>query len=306
MNQKSMTALISAFSRAYHSENNEVKIFYDTVARRLISDEEYARISTAMAQGIAFFNPSLKGSDNEALRFVVDSQLSPSPLGRAAFAEKSLETAAAIGASQYLILGAGYDTFAYRQPEWAKNLRIFELDLPATANDKIERLKRAEIEMPENVHFVSTDFTCENPLDSLTSSADFDSGKISFCSILGVSYYLPEPDFQKLICNISAVLSDGSSIIFDYPDEDNYTEKAGDRAKKQAMLAGGANEKMLAKYSYKDIEKLLSDAGLLVYEHLTPEQMTDQYFYSYNEANPSHKMAAFDNVNYCLAVKKKI
>lgn len=304
MNQKSMTALVSAFSRAYHSEHNEVKIFDDSVAKQLISDEEYAQISAYMAQGIAFFDPSFKGSDDEALRFVVDSRLSPSPLGRAAFAEKSLMTAVKIGALQYLILGAGYDTFAYRQPEWAKKLKIFELDRPATAKDKTERLKQAGIEIPENVHFVSTDFTCEKPLASLISCADFDSGKISFCSILGVSYYLSETDFRNLIHCISSVLSDGSSIVFDYPDEDNYTEKAGARAKKQAMLAEGANEKMLAKYSYEDIEKLLSDAGLLVYEHLTPEQITEQFFRPYNEANPSHRMTAFDNVNYCLAVKK--
>ncbi len=61
---------------------------------------------------------------------------------------------------------------------------------------------------------------------------------------------------------------------------------------------------MLASYSYKDMEKLLSARGLLIYEHLTPQDVTEQYFKAYNNANPSHPMTAFDNVNYCLAVRK--
>lgn len=99
-------------------------------------------------------------------------------------------------------------------------------------------------------------------------------------------------------------MSDGSSIIFDYPDENSYTDTAGERAKRQTMLAGAANEKMLASYSYAEIEKMLADCSFLMYEHLTPSEMTTQYFSAYNHANPSRIMTAFDNVNYCLAVKK--
>lgn len=62
---------------------------------------------------------------------------------------------------------------------------------------------------------------------------------------------------------------------------------------------------MLASYSYQQMEKLLSDCGFLIYEHLNPTQITDQYFSEYNKANPSHRMTAFDNVNYCLAVKNQ-
>ena len=142
MNQKSMTALISAFSRAYHSLNNEVTIFNDSIARQLLTDEEYHQVAKIMCDGIGFFNPSFMGEPDQALRWIVDNQLSPTPLGRAAFAENSLERAVQIGAKQYLIFGAGYDTFAYRQPSWANTLEIFEIDHPATANDKQERLDR--------------------------------------------------------------------------------------------------------------------------------------------------------------------
>lgn len=61
---------------------------------------------------------------------------------------------------------------------------------------------------------------------------------------------------------------------------------------------------MLASYSYTDMEQLLSEHGFPIYEHLTPHEMTKQYFEIYNNVNPLHRMTAFDNVNYCLAVRK--
>ena len=304
MEQKSMTALVSAFSRAYHAETNEVKIFDDCIAKSLLTNEEYAQISNSMSAGINFFNPAFKGTPDAALKWVVDNQLSPSPLGRAAFAEKALQTAVLIGVRQYLIMGAGYDTFAYRQPSWADKLQSFEIDHPATAQDKRKRLEAAKIAIPDNVHYIAADFTYEKWYTALTNNIMFDNSQISFCSILGVTYYLSKQAFEKLISALKTILPDGSTIVFDYPDENSYTENAGERAKKQAMMAGDANEKMLASYSYKDIEKLLSTYGFLIYEHLTPLEITQQYFDDYNLANPSNPMSAFDNVNYCLAVKK--
>lgn len=304
MEQKSMTALISAFSRGYHAEHNQVKIFDDSIAKKLLSEEEFAQISKSMTEGIGFFNPSLQGTAAEGLRWVVDNQLSPSPLGRAAFAEKALETATKCGTKQYLIFAAGYDTFAYRQPTWAKGLEIFEIDHPLTAGDKKMRLERADIPIPKNVHYISVDFTKEQLQSELAKNKGFDCHQISFCSLLGLTYYLSSKNFEELLASLGEILPEGSAIVFDYPDENSYTEKAGERAKKQALLAGAAKEKMLASYSYEVMEKLLSDHGFLIYEHLTPAEMTEQYFAQYNLANPKQPMTAFDNVNYCLGVRK--
>jgi methyltransferase (TIGR00027 family) len=304
MESKSMTALVSAFARAYHVLNNEVTIFNDSVARQLLTDDEFNQIARDMSAGIGYFNPTFAGNAEQALRWIVDNQLSPSPLGRAAFAEKSLELAACLGAEQYLILGAGYDTFAYRQPLWAEKLDVFEIDHPITARDKQERLKRSGIVIPDNVHYIEADFTKETWNKALQDHCSLERDKISFCSILGVAYYLSRESFELVISSISDIMAKGSSIVFDYPDEKSYTEKAGERAQKQFMLAGGAHEKMLAAYSYFDIEQLLSSYGLLIYEHLEPQEITKQYFTRYNDANPTNRMVAFDNTNYCLAVRQ--
>ncbi|WP_186430385.1 class I SAM-dependent methyltransferase [Clostridium sp. BSD9I1] len=306
MKQKSLTALVSAFSRAYHSTQNteKVKVFDDYLARKILTEHEYQQIESNMSKGIGFFNPTFVGTQDEALRWVVDNQLSPSPLGRAVFTERLLENAVRMGARQYLIFAAGYDTFAYRQPNWASKIEIFEIDHLATGADKQKRIQSLVIHKPANLHYISADFTKDNWQSKLLECTQFNQSKISFCSLLGISYYLSKQVFIEIIRTISKFVPEGSSIVFDYPDEYTYTDKAGERAKRQALMAGAANEKMLASYSYMELEKILADNNFLIYEHLTPNEITEQYFKKYNEANPEHPITAFDNVNYCLAVKK--
>ncbi|MBS5661667.1 MAG: class I SAM-dependent methyltransferase [Clostridiales bacterium] len=301
---KSMTALVSAFSRAYHFKNNTVRIFEDSIAEKLLSQAEYQQIADHMSRGISFFNPSFSGSKEEALKWITDQYLSPSPLGRAAFAETALKNAVRIGAKQYLIFGAGYDSFAYRQPEWASHIQIFELDRFILLQDKQRRLKSNQIAMPGNVYYLETDFAQKQWQKKIINHPAFDAAKNSFCSLLGLVYYLTKQEFVNLLLAISAFVPKGSSVVFDYPDEHSCTDAAGVRAKKQAILASGAQEKMCAGYSYVELEKMLSDVGFLIYEHLTPAQITEQYFENYNKANPEARMTAFDHVNYCLAVKQ--
>lgn len=304
MEQKSMTALVSAFARAYHATNNDLKIFNDYLAKVILSEQEYNQIASSMSQGIKFFNPTFEGTEEEALRWIVDNQLSPSPLGRAAFAEKALENSVEMGVEQYLILAAGYDTFGYRQPSWAEKLQVFELEHPITLKDKLNRLGKACIEVPNNVHFIKSDFTKGDWDKNLLESSIFDKRKISFCSLLGISYYLPRDNFESLLNKLSMLIPQGSIIIFDYPDENTFTEQAGVRTKKQLALAGKANEKMLGSYSFSQLESLLSKNNFIISQHLTPNQITKKYFENYNRVTGGHKITAFDNVNYCLATKK--
>ncbi len=304
MEQKSMTALISAFSRVYHFKNNVVRIFADSVGEKILSEDEYQQISDNMKKGIKFFNPNFNGNEEEALRWIVDNHLSPSPLGRAAYVERILENAVRIGVKQYLIFAAGYDSFAYRQPEYAKSLQIFEIDHPFTSKDKQNRVKSIVEDKIPNLQYIMADFTQENWQEGILACPEFDKSKLSFCSLLGISYYLSKQDFRNLVYIISQLIPEGSSIVFDYPDQDTYTEKAGERTKKLTMMADGAGEKMMASYSYNEMEEMLSDCGFLIYEHLEPSEITEQYFKEYNSTNLNNQMSAFDNVNYCLAVKK--
>ncbi|MEG0228722.1 MAG: class I SAM-dependent methyltransferase [Oscillospiraceae bacterium] len=301
MEQKSMTTLISTFARAYHTEHNTVTIFNDRIAKLILSEQEYRQIAQSILEGISFFNPNFVGSADEGLRFIVDHQLSPSPLARAAYVERALEDAVLAGATQYLILAAGYDTFAYRQPEWAKKLQIFEIDHPATAADKQERIKNAEIVVPNNVFHLSADFTKEHWQFDILSNAAFDSEKSCFCSLLGLSYYLSKSAFRLLLTTIGAFIPAGSQLVFDYPSSNN---EIGVQTQKQTQLVAGASETILASYEALEMVHLLQECGFFSLENLLPTEITNRFFRYYNTANPMHQMAAFDHVNYCIAVKR--
>lgn len=303
--KESMTALLSLFARAWHNERYAVRVLEDDVSRKLLSDEEYRTVGAHMANGISFFAPQFSGTNEQALRLIATEYLCPSVLGRAVFSEQALRTAAKIGAKQYVLLGAGYDTFAYRQPEFGKRLCIFELDRTKTVQDKIARLARAGITPPENVRYLAADFTVSGWEQLLVQHPDFDKDTPTFCSLLGLVYYLPTADFVRLLRTLQKLLCAGSSLVFDYPDENAFGETAGIRAQKQAKLARVAGEQMYGGYSLPTLTRLLSDCGFRVYEHLTPDEITAQYFALHNRANPETPLRAFDNVNYCLAVRKE-
>jgi methyltransferase (TIGR00027 family) len=302
MEKQSMTALVSAFARAYHTQHNEVKIFDDPIAEKIITEDEYSQISSNMSQGISFFNPEFVGTKDEALRFIVDRFLSPAPLGRAAFAERMLEHAVKLGTQQYLIFAAGLDTFAYRQPEWAKNLQIFEIDHPDMSSWKQSRMHSVTEEVIPNLHFIGADFSTQNWQESLAGSSRFCKEAMSFCSLLGISYYLTESNFSRMIEAIAGLIPKGSRIVFDYPAQDDQMGNTSGQENKLARMAGAAGEAMLASYRYDEMEKLLSDRSFLIRQHLKPDEIAKQYFRKYNETNPKYPMTASDHVNYCLAV----
>ncbi|MDO4153606.1 MAG: class I SAM-dependent methyltransferase [Clostridia bacterium] len=303
--KESMTALLSLFARAWHNERYAVRVLEDDVSRKLLSDEEYRTVGGHMANGISFFAPQFSGTNEQAIRLIATEYLCPSVLGRAVFSEQALRTAAKIGAKQYVLLGAGYDTFAYRQPAFAERLCIFELDRAKTVQDKIARLARAGITPPENVRYLAADFTVSGWEKVLYDNPAFDRAAPTFCSLLGLVYYLPTADFVRLLRTLQKLLCAGSSLVFDYPDENAFGETAGIRAQKQVMLASAAGEQMYGGYSLPTLTRLLSDCGFRVYEHLIPDEITAQFFALHNRANPETPLRAFDNVNYCLAVRKE-
>src|SRR4051812_15793017 len=111
---------------------------------------------------------------------------------RSRFTEDRLEQSLARGVEQFVILGAGYDTFFARQPEWAKSLRIFEIDQPATQSDKLARIAAARMPVPPNVVFGSVNFESESVADGLRRhGVRFDVPTVF--SWLGVTMYLTEP-----------------------------------------------------------------------------------------------------------------
>lgn len=301
-NESSVTSLVSAFSRAYHSRYDTPIIFNDFLAKDLISQQEFSDISNNMIQGIEFFNKEVaqkfKDDPDEILRWITQVQLSPTPLARAAFCEKVLLHEILLGVKQYVILGAGLDTFCFRHPELKKNLEIFEIDHPATQEFKKKRLADAEYAIPNHLHFVPMDFADQFSIRHLLDNG-FTNDK-TFFSLLGVSYYLEKEDLARLIDHLFSELPAGSSIVFDYADETFFAEKGlSNRVENIIKMALIGGEPMKSCFTYLEIEKMLEKSNLLIYEHLTPAMVHEQFF-----QNRTDYLSAFETIHYVHAVKK--
>lgn len=301
-NESSLTSLISAFGRAYHSQYDTPKIFDDYVAQELISKKEISEISENMINGIQFFNEgiaqTLQGKSEEVLKWITQVQLSPTPLARAAYCEKVLLNEIMLGLKQYVILGAGLDTFCFRHPELEKILEIFEIDHPSTQEFKKKRLDNANLITPGNLHFVSMDFTKKFSFQKLIDEG-FENKK-TFFSLLGVSYYLTKEENSRLISSLFAKAPIGSSIVFDYADENLFEEKGiSNRVENMVKMASASGEPMKSCFTYNEIENMLEKSGLLIYEHLSPVQINDRFF-----SNRTDYLTAFETIHYIHAVKK--
>ena len=279
-----MTALVSCFVRAYHTENSNIKVYNDAFASKILTKEEYFNIALNMTSGIKFFNPNYEG--DEPLKWIVNNNIGPSVLARAAFNEKYLFNDIKLGLEQYVIIASGYDTIGYKVN---KKIKVFELDKKEIIEDKIKRTKNFD---NENISYISCDFNENLILDLLNSG--YDKNKKTFCSLLGISYYLPKSTFSKTIKLLSDNMPKGSSIIFDYPNE--YKET------KTEELAKLANEEMKSNYSYDEILKIAELSNMQIYEHLESVQIDNTYFYDYNTLN-TIKLKAPKGVSYCLLVK---
>ena len=287
------TAKVSCFARAYHFENNESPVFADSMAKKILG-EDYDQIAENMMQGIGFFFPGFEGTKEEGLRLIVDQQLSPSVLGRSAYCERKLRDEIENECGQYLIFASGYDTFSLRNEDAL--VTVYELDLPDLLADKKKRIDDAALR--PNAKYVSCDLADEEWVNRLVEKG-FKTSEKSFGGLLGISYYLEKEAWKKLIKRIAEIMPKGSAICFDFPSKDESRE-----SKTNKILAAGAGEQMKARYSYEEMEAVLSECGFTAAEHMEAEEMTNRYFTDYNKNTSENPMAAPAGVDYVLAVRK--
>lgn len=289
---------MSAFGRAYHTQNVKNPIFADTKVWELMTDEEYSMIANYILSGLDFFAPDKKGgfaNNEETLKYLVNTQIAPTPLARAAFCEDALKASVQTGMEQYVILDAGLDTFAFREQEFIKRYEVFELDHPLTQKDKKERIKRAGWTLPDKLHFVPIDFTKDNIGDKLID-AGFKPEKKTFFSWLGVCMYLEQSAIEKVLQNLSTLAADGSDLIFDYADDGLFHAEER-RVQNMIAMAKAGGEEMKSSFDQMSLELMLSTHHFLTYEHLSRREIQSRFFSGRNDW-----LSAFEHINYVHAV----
>lgn len=298
-NQGSITALMSLFGRAFHAENEDHPVFRDFLAGELMTAEENTAVQGYILGGARFFEPETDPetlTPKELLRQLVNTHIAPSPLCRAAYTERALKAAVHTGVQQYVILGAGLDTFAFREREFLSEHPVFEVDHPATQADKAARIARAGWTIPGNLTFVPVDFARDNLAECLLANG-FEPSVRSFFSWLGVTYYLPAEAINNTLASLSALCPEGSALVFDYPDEGFFTA-AERRVQNTIGMAKAGGEPMQSAFSYAELERMLERNGFRICELLTPADIQTEII-----DRAGAELKAFEHVNYCLAVR---
>jgi methyltransferase (TIGR00027 family) len=139
-------------------------------------------------------------------------------IARSRYAEDALHVAVARGVTQYVLIGAGFDSYALRTPSEAQHIDIYEVDHPATQTIKRRSMEECGLRLPNSVHFVAADLSKEPLAHALATSA-FDSTKPAFFSWLGVTMYLSREANLALLLSLSELAAPGSELVFTYLDD---------------------------------------------------------------------------------------
>jgi methyltransferase (TIGR00027 family) len=198
--QTSRTAEMVALHRAAHQLLDRPPVLHDPLAIDILGAELASDIRA---------DPQRFETDRHApyLRAFVAV--------RARFAEDQLARVRSAGVEQYVVLGAGLDTSAYRVTRPESPLRIWEVDHPATQAWKQERLREANVAVPDHMTFVPIDFEHQT-LPEVLAAAGFDPSAGALFSWLGVVPYLTRSAILSTLGYLSAATQAGGGVVFDY------------------------------------------------------------------------------------------
>lgn len=180
---------------------------------------------------------------------------------------------------QIVFLGAGYDTRAYRFAELNRGTKVFELDIPPTQNQKKKYLKKARIEIPQNVKLVPIDFNKE-VLKDVLEEAGFEEQEKTLFIWEGVTYYLDPASVDATLNFVSGTSHPDSIIAFDYTvslSEENLSDYYGAKEFAQTMEEHHAEEELTFSIQEGEIESFPEGRNLKTIEHLDNEEIEKNF-----------------------------
>ena len=259
--QPSRTAFRVALRRAVHQITDRPAVLEDPVAVAILGPGGVAQMDSEIARSNHSFSRSLRA-------FVAV---------RSRYAEDELAKAVARGVKQYVVLGAGLDTFSYRNIFADAGLRVFEVDYPATQGWKRHLLQSANIGVPAETTLVAVDFERQRLPDAL-ESAGFKASEGAFFSWLGVTPYLTQIAFKNTLAFIAAIQPQ-SGVVFDYAvarSALSFLERVALDALSTRVAKAGEPFQLF--FEPNKLSELLRQFGFRQIEDLGPEQINARYF----------------------------
>jgi methyltransferase (TIGR00027 family) len=272
--QPSLTAIGSAMFRAAHLLlDDDPKILQDGLALGLsgfANETAFRAVLEARHEEVAQrFTPEYAQFHFRSLRTTI--------MARSRYVEDELATALEHGVTQYVLLGAGLDSFAYRRRDLSGVLRVFEVDHPATQQWKRARLRELAVALPDTLTFVPVDFERQTVREAL-SAGGYRVEEPAFFSWLGVTQYLTAEATLKTLQEIAA-LAPGSEIVFEY----TVPEATLAREERQYVAcckarAAERGEPWVGFFEPTRLVTLVKEVGFTEVTDLSPQELNHRYF----------------------------
>jgi methyltransferase (TIGR00027 family) len=253
--------LRSAIRRAAHQLLDDPLILNDPIVVGLVPEASDPAIRSSLDEPGA--------PDSKLFRYMFAM--------RNRFAEDRLARAAARGVRQYVMVGAGLDTFPWRQPDFAKTMQIFAADHPTSLAWTQGRLRRHGLSRPSNLTYVPADLE-ERRLGEQLAACGFAREAATFCSVLGVTQYIDKAAVDALF-GFAATLRKNSEIVFSFaPPEDQSDSEGCDNSVAFGRRPAALGESWKSRLLPTDLVAQLTDLGFSDIFHMTPELAQQCYF----------------------------
>lgn len=254
------TAVRVALWRAMHVEiDPPPHVLYDEIGLKLAAPDKCWRQRPDMdRQGTRLFRASI--------------------VARARFIDELVIEQTGRGVNQYVLLGAGLDTFAQRRPEIASRLTVFEVDRPSAQSWKRRRLSELGFGVPDWLRLVSVDFEAGQLWWEQLVSAGFDIGRPAVVASAGVSLYLTREAIAATLCQVASLATDSTlAMTFILPLE---FADPDERPGFEAALAGAraSGTPFVSFFTPPEMLALAREAGFRDVEHISAAMLTARYF----------------------------
>jgi methyltransferase (TIGR00027 family) len=269
MNPKepSRTALMIARQRAAHQVLDHGSILSDPFALKILLEDEKNVLQFANAHPLASIGRLITAA-------------------RSRIAEDALAKAVARGVLQVVILGAGLDTFALRNPHGARPIRIYEVDHPATQEWKRQRLAEAQIALPPWLVLVPVDFERDDVGEKL-AAAGFQRNSPAFFTWLGVVPYLTQDAIDRTLDYIRSIQS--SEVVFDYVEApEAFSEELRPLVTERTEQLKKIDERWVSRFEPAGMAAILRSHGFCAIEDINFQQIASRFGGAVQGLAPGH------------------
>lgn len=272
--QPSKTAQFAAMWRAAHLLwDEDPKIFQDPLALGLSGTESEAALRAALEALQATLAQRLSPEQAQALFH----SMRAGTIVRSRYTEDELSEALKRRVRQYVILGAGLDSFAYRRRDLVDVVRVFEVDHPATQQWKQSRLRALHLEPPPNLTFIPCDFEHQGWVEVLRTGGYHQEDPAFFCW-LGVTWYLTEEAIFETLHQIAS-MAPGSEVVFDYPlSETLLDDKSREMMAPLKADMAARGEPWLSSFEPTRLAERVKGLGFAHVQDFSPEEANGRYF----------------------------